>query len=108
MPFILTPPAARGVAPVALLLCLLAWPQGNARAQATWNVTGFGTVSAVHATQDQGDYTVNPNSPGQAGYSKAWAFDVDSRAGAQLDVRFDKRWSAVVQATQEKSIENSY
>jgi len=108
MPFILTTPAARGVAPVALLLGLLAWPQGDARAQATWKVTGFGTVAAVHATQDQGDYTVNPNSPGQAGYSKAWAFDVDSRAGAQLDVRFDKRWSAVVQATQEKSIENSY
>ncbi|MEM8513315.1 hypothetical protein RCH14_002645 [Massilia sp. MP_M2] len=108
MAFMSNLPAARGVAPRAVALCLLAWLQGDARAQATWNVTGFGTVAAVHATQDLGDYTVNPNSPGQAGYSKAWAFDVDSRAGAQLNVRFDKRWSAVVQATQEKSIENSY
>ena len=101
-------PAARSVASTAVLLCLLAWPHGDAKAQMKSAITGFGTLAAVHSTQDQGDYTVNPNSPGQAGHSKAWAFDVDSRAGAQLDVQFDKRWSAVVQVTQEKSVENSY
>lgn len=92
----------------ALMSCLLVWGAGNAQAQATWKLSGFGTVAAAHSTEDQGDYTVNPNSPGQAGHSKAWAFDVDSRAGAQLDAQFDKRWSAVVQATQEKSIGGSY
>lgn len=97
-----------GVVSLAVLACLLGGAQGDAYAQTQWRVSGFGTVSAVHATQDAGDYTVNPNSPGQAGYSKAWALDVDSRAGVQLDAQFDKRWSAVAQLTQEKSTDNHY
>jgi hypothetical protein len=92
----------------AMLACLLTSLHSNAQAQTDWRVSGFGTIAVVHATQDQGDYTVNPNSPGQAGYSKEWAFDVDSRAGAQLDVQLDKRWSAVAQVTQEKGVDNAY
>lgn len=92
----------------AVLACLLLCAQGDTYAQAHTTISGFGTLAATHATEDQGDYSVNPNSPGQAGHSKQWAFDVDSRAGAQLDFKLDKRWSAVVQVTQEKSVENSY
>ncbi|QJE01621.1 hypothetical protein HH212_17630 [Massilia forsythiae] len=99
---------ARSAVSTATLACLLAWTHGDARAQAKWTFGGFGTLGAAHSTEDQADYTVNPNSPGRAGYSRDWAYDVDSRAGAQLGVQFDKRWSAVVQVTQEKSVENAY
>jgi len=101
-------PRARSVTRTTMVACLLVLSSGAAHAQAKWNASGFGTVAAVRSTEDQGDYTVNPNSPGQAGHSKAWAFDVDSRGGVQLDVQLDKRWSAVAQVTQEKSVENSY
>jgi len=100
--------SARSVVSAAVLACLLAWMPCDAQAQTTWRFGGFGTVAAAHSTEHQGDYTVNPNSPGRAGYSRDWAFDVDSRAGVQMDVQIDKRWSAVAQVTQEKSVENSY
>jgi hypothetical protein len=80
----------------------------GAHAQAKWTFGGFGTLAAVHSTEDQADYAANPVSPGQAGYSKTWAFDVDSRIGAQLGVQFDKRWSAVIQVVQEKNIDGSF
>lgn len=81
---------------------------GGACAQAKWTFGGFGTLVAVHSTEDQADYTASPISVGQAGYSKAWAFDVDSRLGAQLGVQLDKRWSAVVQVVQEKGVKGSF
>lgn len=99
---------ARRFIPAALMTCLLAGGIDDARAQATWRFGGFGTAAAAHSTERQADYTVNPNSPGRAGHSRAWAYDVDSRAGAQADVRFDKRWSGVVQVTQEKGVEGAY
>lgn len=98
----------RRVVHYATLFFLLACLHMHADAQVKWSFGGFGTFAATHVTTDQGDYTANPNSPGEAGYSKRWAFDVDSRVGAQVDAQFDKRWSAVVQVTQEKSVENDY
>jgi len=77
-------------------------------AEPAWTFGGFGTLSAVHSTQAQADYTASPISPGQAGFGKAWAFDVDSRLGAQLGVQLDKRWSAVVQVVQERSVARHY
>jgi hypothetical protein len=98
----------RRVVQGAALFVMLAYAHADAAAQVKWSFGGFGTLAAAHATTDQGDYTTNPNSPGEAGYSRKWAFDVDSRVGAQVDAQFDKRWSAVVQVTQEKSVNNSY
>lgn len=92
----------------AAVAAVLACAHGAAQAQPKWTFGGFGTLAAVHSTEDKADYTANPISPGQAGYSKRWAFDVDSRVGAQLGVQFDKRWSTVVQVVHEKTIDNSW
>ncbi|WBS02972.1 hypothetical protein OU994_01300 [Pseudoduganella sp. SL102] len=86
----------------------LACTHGGAYAQAKWTFGGFGTLVGVHSTADQADYTASPISPGQAGYSKEWAFDVDSRLGAQLGVQLDKRWSAVIQVVHEKDVRGSF
>jgi Gram-negative porin len=94
----------RAVALAAVLACAHAAAQD----QVKWTFGGFGTLAAVHSTEKGGDYSASPISPGQAGRSKEWAFDVDSRIGAQLGVQFDRRWSAVVQVVHEKSIDGSF
>jgi hypothetical protein len=101
-------PAAR---PYCLLGATLAIALGAgpaARAEPTFSFGGFGTLAAVHSGEHQADYTASPISPGQAGFGKQWAFDVDSRAGAQVGARFDRRWSAVVQVVQERGVERKY
>lgn len=77
-------------------------------ALASWNLSGFGTLAAVHSNNDQADFTANALSPGAAGYSRAWSAHVDSRLGAQLDVRFDSRWSAVLQLVAERGLRDGY
>ncbi|WP_229419139.1 porin [Pseudoduganella dura] len=99
-------PRRRGVLPAAALAAALACAHGGAHAQAKWTFGGFGTLAAVHSAEDQADYSASPISTGRAGYGKAWAFDVDSRIGAQLGVQFDKRWSAIVQVVQEKGLDS--
>ncbi|WEF35090.1 hypothetical protein [Pseudoduganella chitinolytica] len=69
-----------------------------------WTFGGFGTVGAVHSSEKNADYAATPLSPGQAGYSRDWAFDVDSRLGAQLAVQVDKRWSGVIQVITERTV----
>lgn len=73
-----------------------------------WNLSGFGTLAAVHSNNDRADFTANALSPGDAGYSRAWSAQVDSRLGAQLDVRFDSRWSAVLQMVAERGPRDGY
>lgn len=73
-----------------------------------WTFGGFGTQSAVHSTEDHADYTASPISPGQAGFGKTWATDVDSRIGAQLGAQFNRQWSAVVQVVHERGVRHSY
>ena len=97
-----------GALRAAALACVLACAHCAAQAEAKWTFGGFGTLAAVHSTEDKANYTASPIAPGQAGLGKAWAFDVDSRIGAQVGVQFDKRWSAVVQVVHEKTIDNSF
>jgi hypothetical protein len=88
---------------------------GAARADAdvqaskpAWSFGGFGTVGVVHADTRQADYSSTVLKASGAGYSRPWSFDVDSRLGAQLDVKLDARWSAVLQVISEQSVDNSY
>ncbi|AVR96465.1 hypothetical protein C9I28_12720 [Pseudoduganella armeniaca] len=73
-----------------------------------WTFGGFGTVGAVHSSEKFADYAATPLAPGQAGYTRDWAFDVDSRLGAQLAVQVDKRWSGVVQVITERTVTAGY
>lgn len=69
---------------------------------------GFGTIGAVHSEQRRADFTASPLTPGQAGYTRAWSMDVDSRLGAQLTLNADKQWSAVVQVVSERTVKGNY
>ncbi|GAB2879952.1 hypothetical protein GCM10027277_56450 [Pseudoduganella ginsengisoli] len=75
---------------------------------ASWSFQGFGSVGAAHSTEKQADYAANVLYPGQAGFSRDWSPEVDSRLGAQLSVDFNKRWSAVLQVVSERNLQNSW
>lgn len=103
------PRTCRPPLPVALLaLGLTGAAAVHAEDTPSWSVSGFGTVGAVHASERQADYTSNVMKYSGAGASRRWSGDVDSRLGAQLDVKLDKRWSAVIQVVSEQGLDNSY
>jgi len=74
----------------------------------TWSISGFGTLGLAHATERQADYTTSVLKKSGAGVSHAWSAAVDSRLGAQLDVKLNRRWSAVVQVVSEQRLDNTY
>jgi hypothetical protein len=95
------------VLPFAAMLALPALAQDSA-GEAAVTIGGFGTIGAVHSGQRHADFTANPLTPGQAGYTRAVSMDVDSRLGAQLTLNAGKQWSAVVQLVSERSVSGSY
>jgi hypothetical protein len=80
---------------------------GEQGADGAWTVGGFGTLSLVHSSEKQADYSANPLNPGTAGASHDWSFGVDSRAGAQLSYH-GGRWSAVLQVVAERNLTHSW
>ncbi|MES2740579.1 MAG: porin [Pseudomonadota bacterium] len=74
----------------------------------TWTFGGFGTLGVAHANLRDGDYVIKVLKKSGVGHSGAWSADVDSRLGAQLDLKVDTRWSAVVQLVSEQGYNGSY
>lgn len=95
----------RAVAATLMMLNCSAALAGDAT---DWNFGGFGTLGVAHSDNEQADFTGNALSPGAAGYSRAWSAQVDSRIGAQLDVRFNRQWSAVLQLVSERGLRGGY
>ncbi|WP_342119999.1 porin [Pseudoduganella sp. OTU4001] len=72
-----------------------------------WTLGGFGTLSAVHSSEKQADFSANPLNPGQAGATRDWSFAVDSRLATQLAYN-GGHWSAVLQVVSERNLTNSW
>lgn len=91
-------------------------PQEIAPAQArpleesgpAFSFRGFGTLGVAHSDYDQADYSSSVLKRTGAGGSESWSPDLDSRLGVQLDVKFNKKWSAVVQVITEQRYDASY
>jgi hypothetical protein len=73
-----------------------------------WSLSGFGTIGAVHSSERKADYTASVLKANGAGATRSWSANVDSRLGAQLDLRLARGWSAVVQVVSEQGLDNSY
>jgi opacity protein-like surface antigen len=73
-----------------------------------WKFSGFGTVGAVHSDERQADYTASIMKGDGAGRTASWSGHVDSKLGGQVDLRFDTRWSAVVQLVTEQRFDHRY
>jgi hypothetical protein len=77
-------------------------------ARPSWSLRGFGSFGAAYSNHDGADYTSSVLKASGAGYSSHWSTDVDSRLGAQLGVKLDARWSAVLQVISEQRLDNTY
>jgi hypothetical protein len=73
-----------------------------------WSFSGFGTLSLVHSSQHNTDFTSYVLKAGPGGQSDGWSAAVDSRLGAQIDIAPGQRWSAVLQAVSEQQYDDSY
>lgn len=91
----------------AALLVQVPAHAGDAGPDGNWTFGGFATLSAVHSSEHQADYSANPLNPGTAGATRDWSYDVDSRAGAQLSYN-GSHWSAVLQVVAERNLTQSW
>jgi hypothetical protein len=73
-----------------------------------WSFGGFGSIGIAHSSERQADFSSTVLKANGAGFSHPWSVDVDSRFGAQLGVKLDAQWSAVLQVISEQSVDNSY
>lgn len=73
-----------------------------------WTFGGFGTAGASHSDYDQADFTSSVLKGEGAGATRSVGYSLDSRLGAQLGVKLDKKWSAVVQVITEQRYDLSY
>lgn len=96
---------------IALLVMALHAPGARADDDADtpmFSFSGFGTLGAVHSSEDQADFTSTPFKPNGAGHTRAWSADVDSRIAAQVTANFTPQLSAVLQAIAGQNYDNSY
>lgn len=73
-----------------------------------FSVKGFGTIGAVHSSEDEADYVATPYQPNGAGSTRSWDMSVDSKLGVQLNANFSDKLSAVVQAVSQHQYDNSW
>src|SRR5688572_28212686 len=92
-------------AAAAAVLCMstATWAAGP-----EFKFSAFGTLGAVHSSDDKSDFIGDRFQPKGAGYSKNVSTTPDSKLGAQLSAVFDDRWSAVVQVVSKYQYDNSY
>jgi hypothetical protein len=70
--------------------------------------SGFSTLGISHSSMYYGDYTLDSTVPKGAGLSEDWSTGNDSRIAGQMDLVFNTKVSAVVQAISEYHTPNTY
>jgi hypothetical protein len=68
----------------------------------------YGTLSAVHSTEEHADFVTSLSQAEGAGFSDDIALGVDSRVGVQVSAAFTPRLSAVVQVVSEQQYDKSF
>ena len=91
-----------------ILLLLASASHGAESSYPNFAFNGYGTVGAVHSSEDEADFKDTLVQPNGAGYTHDWAFGVDSRAGLQLTANFSDKLSAVLQVVSEQDHDGSY
>lgn len=70
-------------------------------------LSGFGTAGAITSSERHADLLVSAGQPSGVGLTRRVDFGLDSRLGAQADVTFNERLSAVVQVVAQRNFDNS-
>jgi hypothetical protein len=97
---------------IALAMCAfapaLSYAQDAAPEAPLLSFAAFGTGGIVHSDEDQADFGRSQLMSRGAGYSSAWATNVDSLVGAQVTFAATPALSAVVQVVAEHRYDDSY
>jgi hypothetical protein len=80
-----------------LLVAMIGYPRGVSASgegpgASMFSFSGFGTLGAVHSSEDHADFT-SVLKPNGAGYTHRWSTDVDSRIAGQINARFTSQLS---------------
>lgn len=94
---------------VGAIALMLSSPGAQAaEGQSMFSFSGFGTVAAVHSSEDKADFTGNVLQPKGAGYSKTTSLTPDSKVGAQVNAVFNSKLSGVVQVVSQYRYDGTY
>lgn len=94
-----------------IALAAMVLGSGYAKAESnspTFDFSGFGTVGAVHSSEQHADFTASALQPDGAGRSRSVSYSVDSRLGAQLTATFNDSFSAVLQVISEQGADGTW
>lgn len=97
-----------GVVRASLLALTMTGAAQAAEDTPDWKLSGFGTLGAAHSSERHADYSSSAMKGDGAGRTHRWSPHVDSKLGAQVDLRVDARWSAVLQVVTEQRLDYSY
>ena len=95
----------------ALAAAMLAGGAAQAADEAAgpiWTFGGFGSAGVAYSDYREADYVPSAFSGDGVGATHPWSASLDSRIGAQLGVKFDKRWSGVLQLVVEQRYDRSW
>jgi hypothetical protein len=102
-------PSVALIALMALPLCAVgADGEGSGSGNQVFSFSAFGTLGAVHSSQEQADFTGSVFQPNGAGYTRSWSAAVDSLIGAQLTARIVPKLSAVLQLIAEQNYDGTF
>ncbi len=90
------------------LLVLAAETADSTAGGSIFSFSGFGTVGAVHSSEDKADFAASVFQPNGAGYTRSWSPEVDSLVGAQVSARITPELSAVLQAIAEQNYDGTF
>lgn len=92
----------------ALAIALACAPAAQAQDTPRFKLSGFGTIGAVHSTEDAADFQGDFQIAHGAGASERTSMNLDSRLALQLDARFTDDFTGVVQVVSEHAVTESY
>lgn len=74
----------------------------------SWSLRGFGSAGVAYTDFTEADFNASILKGNGVGHSGRWSPNVDSRLGAQLSVKANARWSAVLQVISEQRLDSTY
>jgi len=80
----------------------------HAQESPTFKFSGFGTVGAVRASVDKADFVSTQREAEGSGHTRNIDLSIDTKLGGQIDVSFNKQFSAAVQAMAEKDLDGDF
>jgi hypothetical protein len=92
----------------ALIGCGALTGHAGAQSMPELKFSGFGTVSAVHSSEQNADFVGSVFQPSGAGHTSSWSLAPDSKLGGQASAVFNNKVSAVVQLVAKQQYDNSW